>query len=40
MPAVVMADLAGTSALPFPATRRANTAADFGGAANVRMMKR
>jgi ATP-dependent Clp protease ATP-binding subunit ClpB len=39
LPAVVMADLVDTSALPFPATRRAGTAAEF-GAANVRTMKR
>jgi ATP-dependent Clp protease ATP-binding subunit ClpA len=40
MPAVVMADLVDISTLPYPTTRRAGTAADMGGAANVRMMKR
>ena len=40
MPAVVMADLVDTSTLPYPATRRAGTTVELGGAANVRMMKR
>ena len=40
MPAMVMADLVDTSTLPFPPTRRAGTGADFGGSANVRIMKR
>jgi ATP-dependent Clp protease ATP-binding subunit ClpA len=40
MPAMVMADLVDTSTLPFPPTRRAGAGADFGGSANVRIMKR
>jgi len=40
MPAVVMADLVDVSTLPFPATRRAGAAADFGGGTNVRIVKR
>jgi ATP-dependent Clp protease ATP-binding subunit ClpA len=40
MPAVVMADLVDVSTLPYPAARRTGTAADLGGAANVRIMKR
>jgi ATP-dependent Clp protease ATP-binding subunit ClpB len=40
MPAMVMADLVDVSTLPFPATRRTGTAAEFGGAANVKIMKR
>jgi ATP-dependent Clp protease ATP-binding subunit ClpB len=40
MPAVVMADLVDVSTLPFPASRRTGTAAELGGVANVRTMKR